>query len=109
MAKETYSYGKRDLFIWQKRPTRDYVAKKDLPASPPRRLILRRVSYGKRDLLIWQKRPTHMAKETYSYGKRDLSYGKRDLSDDKRDLIHLFEYIHLVAYNIMCVYHGVRK
>ena len=27
-------------------------------------------SYGKRDLFIWLKRPTHMAKETYSYGKK---------------------------------------
>ena len=32
-------------------------------------------SYGKRDLFIWQKRPIHMAKETYSYGKRDLGGG----------------------------------
>ena len=45
--------------------------------------------------IVWQKRPIHMAKETYSYGKRGLftlaylryarvsketySYGKRDL------------------------------
>jgi hypothetical protein len=50
MAKETYSYGKRDLHIWQKRPT--HMAKETY-------------SYGKRDLLIRQKRPTHMAKETY--------------------------------------------
>jgi len=26
----------------------------------------------KRDLFIWQKRPIHIAKETYSYGKRGL-------------------------------------
>jgi len=26
-------------------------------------------SYGKRDLFIWQKRPIHMAKETYANGK----------------------------------------
>ena len=58
MAKETYSYGKRDLFIWQKRPI--HMAKEAY-------------LYGKRDLFIWQKRPIHMAKETYSYGKRDLS------------------------------------
>ena len=57
MAKETYSYGKRDLFIWQKRPI--YMAKETY-------------SYDKRDLFIWQKRPIHMAKETYSYDKRDL-------------------------------------
>ena len=28
-------------------------------------------SYGKRDLFIWQKRPIHMSEEAYSYGKRD--------------------------------------
>jgi len=30
-------------------------------------------SYGKRDLFIWQKRPIHMAKEAYSYGKKSTS------------------------------------
>jgi hypothetical protein len=55
---DTYSYGKRDLFMWQKRPV--HVAKETY-------------LYGKRDLFIWQKRPVHVAKETYSYGKRDLS------------------------------------
>jgi len=47
VAKETYSYGKRDL----KRPnnTSKPVAKKTYV-------------YGKRDLLIWQKRPIHTAK-----------------------------------------------
>ena len=45
MAKETYSYGKREL--WQNRPTDT-----DLPKC--------------------QKRPIPMAKETYSYGKTDL-------------------------------------
>jgi hypothetical protein len=56
MAKETYPYRKRDLLIWQKRPT--HMAKETY-------------SYGKRDLLIWQKRPRialnkseHLAKET---------------------------------------------
>ena len=57
MAKETYTYGKRDLLIWQKRPS--HMANETY-------------SYGKRDLLIWQKRPTHTAKAAYSYGKRDL-------------------------------------
>ncbi len=47
MAKETYSYGKRDLFIWQQRPI--HMAKETY-------------SYGKRDLFIWQKRPIHMEK-----------------------------------------------
>jgi hypothetical protein len=77
MAKEAYIYGKRDLLrlralymhnihtythihrtdqskrdlhIWQKRPT--YMAKEAY-------------IYGKRGLHIWQKRPTYMAKETY--------------------------------------------
>jgi len=40
---------KRDLRVWQKRPTE------------------------------WQKRPTIMAKETCIYRKRDLLNGKRDL------------------------------
>jgi len=61
VSKETYSYGKRDLFIWQKRPI--YMAKETYDET---------YSYGKRDLFIWQQRPIHMAKETYSYGKRDL-------------------------------------
>ena len=34
--------------------------------------VCQRIRAFKRDLFIWQKRPTHMAKETYSYGKRDL-------------------------------------
>ena len=42
MAKETHLYGKRDLFIWQKRPI--YMEKETY-------------LYGKRDLFIWQKRP----------------------------------------------------
>ena len=48
MAKEAYSYGKRSLFICQKRPI--HVAKETY-------------SYVKRDLFIWQKRPIHMSKE----------------------------------------------
>jgi hypothetical protein len=52
MAKETYSYGKRDLFIWQKRPM--YMAKETYV-------------YGKRDLFIWQKRPIYMEKEAYAH------------------------------------------
>jgi hypothetical protein len=55
MAKETYLYGKRDLPIWQKRPT--YMAKETY-------------LYGKRDLLIWQKIPTSMTKETYVHKKK---------------------------------------
>jgi hypothetical protein len=40
-AKEAYSYGKRGLFIWQKRPI--HMAKETY-------------SYGKRDLVLWQMR-----------------------------------------------------
>jgi len=72
MAKETYSYGKRDLFIWPLLPQR-------LPYTPnciagKRVIYMAKEGYlcGKRGLCIWQKRPIHMAKETYSYGKRDL-------------------------------------
>ena len=60
MAKETYVYGKRDLLVWQKRPTcmakETYVyGKRDLATY----------LYGKRDLRVWQKRPTRVAKEAY--------------------------------------------
>ena len=65
MAKKTYSYGKRDLFIWQKRPT--HMSKETY-------------SYVKSDLIIWQKRPHHMAKEAYlQVSKEAISYVKRDL------------------------------
>ena len=42
MAKEAYLYGKRGLFIWQKRPV--YMAKEAY-------------LYGKRGLFTWQNRP----------------------------------------------------
>ena len=45
MAKETCLCGKRDLHIWQKRPT--YVAEETY-------------IYGKRGLHMWQKRPTNV-------------------------------------------------
>ena len=54
VAKETYSYGKRDLFIWQKRPI--HMAKETY-------------SYGKRDLFIWQKRPNTQVKEAHYVAK----------------------------------------
>jgi len=61
MAKETYSYGKR-------RQTGEALIG------------------AKRDLCIWQKRPMHMAKETYSYGKRDLHiWQKRPIHMAKKD------------------------
>ena len=46
MAKDTYAYGKRHLFIWQKTPI--HMAKETY-------------SYGKRHLFIWQKRPDHIS------------------------------------------------
>ena len=56
---------KRDLFIWQKRPT--HMSKETY-------------SYVKSDLIIWQKRPHHMAKEAYlQVSKEAISYVKRDL------------------------------
>jgi hypothetical protein len=51
MAKETYSYGKRDLLTWQKGPT--HMAKETY------HMAKETYSYGKRDLLTWQKGPTH--------------------------------------------------
>jgi hypothetical protein len=65
MAKETYIYGKRDLYIWQKRPMYDLGSK----GGESTTFLSIRL---KRDLYIWQKRPMYMAKETYVYGKRDL-------------------------------------
>ena len=54
MAKETYSYGKRVLFIWQKRPI--HMAKEMLKSMC---VAKETYLYGKRDLFIWQKRPIH--------------------------------------------------
>ena len=51
MAEETCIYGKRGLYIWQKRPT-----------------------YMARDLYIWQKRPICAAKETYRMAKETYWY-----------------------------------
>ena len=48
MANETHSYGKRDAFMWQKKPA--HVTKETY-------------SYGKRDAFMWQKKPTH--EQTY--------------------------------------------
>ena len=83
MAKETYSYGKREL--WQNRPTDT-----DLPKCQKRPIPMAEETYiygktdlflwqnrptdtdlpeacvsVKRDLFLWQKRPIHMAKEAY--------------------------------------------
>ena len=67
VSKETYSYGKRDLFTVSKET----------------------YSYGKRGLRILacilrlarqcQKRPMYMAKEAYSVSKETYIYGKRGL------------------------------
>ena len=63
MSKEAYVYGKRGLFIWQKRPTNALAYLRYAQVSKD--------TY-KRDLLRWQKRPTALAKETYCSVKRDL-------------------------------------
>jgi hypothetical protein len=92
VPKETYSYSKRDLFIFQKRPihmpkeTYSY-AKRDL------------YSYAKRDLFILfmrKKRLTDMsipeicvnAKTDLSYGNRGLLYGKIGLLYGKTGLLN---------------------
>jgi len=62
MAKETYSYGKRGLFIWQKRPTNTSIPEVCLSVSET-------WLYGKRDLFMWQKRPVYMEKRPV-----DMSY-----------------------------------
>ena len=77
MSKETYSYVKRDLPIWQKRPTHmtketySYVKKKCDQHNRAGRMRGWQPHIWQKRPIIWQKRPTHMAKETYSYGKRD--------------------------------------
>ena len=87
MAKETCLYGKRDLLVWQKRPT--YIG--TVCAVPCLRCTKETYLYckrdllvlPKRDLLVWQKRPAYIGivcivpclrctKETCVYGKRDL-------------------------------------
>ena len=66
MAKEAYSYDKRGLFIWQKRPithTKETYRYTGIPEVC--------VSV-KRDVFTWQKRPILVTKEAYSYDKRGL-------------------------------------
>jgi recombinational DNA repair protein RecT len=97
MAKEAYSYGKRGLFIWQKRPV--HMAKEAysygkrglfLWQKRPIPMAKEAYSYGKRGLFIWQKRPVHMAKEAYSYGKRGLFlWQKRPIPMAKEAYEHL--------------------
>ena len=88
MAKETCIYGKRDLYIWQKRPIhmaketysiwREVLILKFISIILKLLSILKvrlKFSYLVREFCctyIWQKRPVYMAKETHSYGKRDL-------------------------------------
>ena len=57
-ANETYSYGKRGLFIWYKRPMHTLTYQ--------RYAVCVNIE---RDLRCTQKRPIHMAKEAYSYDK----------------------------------------
>jgi hypothetical protein len=76
IAKETYSYGKRDLVREKYRPSPVKKAgTSKRPSYGPKNLFIlqKRPIHNKRDLFIWQKRPIHMAKETYSYGKTDLA------------------------------------
>ena len=74
VSKETYSYGKRDLFILQKRPTN--ITKETYPYKTKETYIIAKetccggicvcvsverdlftLDIVKRDLFIWQKRP----------------------------------------------------
>ena len=66
MAKETYTYGKRDLHTRQKRLTKEatYTAKE---SERVRHQRTRRHQCSPR-----QKRPTHTAKEAYAHCKRGL-------------------------------------
>jgi len=63
-VKRDLFYGKKDRFLWQKRPihlaqaTRSYSKRLRTWANET-------YISGKRDLHIWQKRPTYLAKETY--------------------------------------------
>jgi hypothetical protein len=73
MAKEAYSYGKRGLFIWQRRRmdtrARPAATRNTFVRTP---MAKEAYSYDKRGLHLWQKRPIHMTKEAYSYDKRGL-------------------------------------
>jgi len=73
VPKESYLYGKRGLFIWQKRPLA-VTQHSGLRQCQKRPIYMAKEAYfyGKRGLFIWQKRPIYMAKEAYLYGKRGL-------------------------------------
>jgi len=80
MAKETYSYGKRDLFIRQKTLLQHDLVSFAIRISGVSRY--RPYEYGKRDLFIRQNRPIHTVhteirqkflwQKAYSYGKNFL-------------------------------------
>ena len=61
VSKETCSYGKRDLFIWQKSPV--HMAKE--PHEHSHNRAIHECVSVKRDLSIWQKSPDYPEKETY--------------------------------------------
>jgi hypothetical protein len=56
VSKETYIYGKRDLYLWQKRPIP--MAKESYGKTDLQTLTYLSV---KRDLFIWQKRPINIS------------------------------------------------
>jgi hypothetical protein len=84
MVKETYSYGKRDLFIWQKRP----IHMKQQTYSNWRTWGMRKCQ--KRPI-IRQKRPIIRIKETYYTGVPEVCVSVRRglLSRQKRPSIRL--------------------
>jgi len=71
VEKETYLCGKRDLFMWQKRPI--HVSKEiySFMAAMPVHVAKETYSCGKRDLFMWQKRAIKVSTETYSFMAND--------------------------------------
>ena len=69
MAKETCVYGKRELYLPQKRPA--YTAKETY-CMAKETYYIRDLLNGKRDLHMQQKRRTYVAKETGEAACRGL-------------------------------------
>jgi len=63
MPPDTVVWQKRPM-IWQKRPMIWQKRPTDMAKERPTGIARETYSYDKRDLPTWQKRPTDMAKET---------------------------------------------
>jgi hypothetical protein len=81
-AKETYSSGKRGLFIWQKKTTSAGIREK--------RPIIR------------QKRPIHKAKETYNMAKETYNMAKEAYNMAKEAYEHWHTSGMLVLIGLFC-------